>query len=104
MYFGDQQAPERCGHCSVCQNGAVSFQSQQKHSSLSSMDFESLTHEFKLAIGNSMTANNTAKYLCGIHTPIFTRLKVRSLPHFGILEQQPFQAVKTWLNDYIDKT
>ena len=104
MYFGDQQAPERCGHCSVCQNGAVSFQSQQKLPSLSSMDFESLTHEFKLAIGNSMTANNTAKYLCGIHTPIFTRLKVRSLPHFGILEQQPFQAVKTWLNDYIDKT
>ncbi len=100
-YFGDQKAPEKCGHCSVCLSGAVSFQSNKQLPSLTTMDCESMTQEFAKKMGDAMSVHNATKFLCGIHTPIFTRLKVRALPNFGHLEQYPFQTVKAWIGEHI---
>jgi ATP-dependent DNA helicase RecQ len=100
-YFGDTNSPTECGHCSVCLSGAASFQSNKKLSALSSMDGESLLQAFQTTMGTYMSVHNASKFLCGIHTPIFTRLKVRSLPNFGHLEQYPFQAVKAWVEEQL---
>ena len=48
------------------------------------------------AAGRQFTAVHAAKFLCGIDTPAFMRLKARRLPHFGALQQYPFPAVKQW--------
>jgi len=101
-YFGDQKAPEKCGHCSVCLSGAVSFQSHKQLPALSSIDCDSLLQAFKPTMGAAMSVHNATKFLCGIHTPIFTRLKVRALPNFGQLEQYPFQEVKAWVAEQIN--
>ncbi|MCX7554525.1 RecQ family ATP-dependent DNA helicase [Marinicella sp. S1101] len=101
-YFGDQNAPNNCGHCSVCENGAVCFQSNQQLPELNTMDCDSLLHACKTTMASAMSTHNATKFLCGIHTPIFTRLKVRSLPNFGALEKYPFQAVKHWLHSELD--
>lgn len=98
-YFGDTNTPDECGHCSVCLSGAVSFQSHKKPPALSSMDGESLLQAFQKTMGTHMSAHNASKYLCGIHTPLFTRLKIRALPHFGHLQQHPFQEVKAWVEE-----
>ncbi|MCX7546066.1 RecQ family ATP-dependent DNA helicase [Marinicella gelatinilytica] len=96
-YFGDYSAPEHCGHCSACKSGAVSFESTEKLTPLKQFDFKQLTDDFFTAMGSERSTLNTTKFLCGIHTPIFTRLKIRALPGFGQLQQYPFKAVKSWI-------
>ncbi len=103
MYFGDQQAPDSCGHCSVCISGSADFQSKTELTALVSMNFKSLTQQFEATIGDAKSTHNTTKFLCGIHTPIFTRLKIRSLPNFGCLEQHPFQSVSKWVKEQYDQ-
>ncbi len=100
-YFGDSDSPAECGHCSVCLGGAANFQSNKKLSALSSIDGESLLQAFQTTMGADMSVHNASKFLCGIHTPIFTRLKVRALPQFGHLEQYPFQEVKAWVEEQL---
>jgi ATP-dependent DNA helicase RecQ len=100
-YFGDQQSIEHCGHCSVCLTGPVSFQSNKKLPALVTLDGHTLLKEFADKMADLMSIHNATKFLCGIHTPIFTRLKVRSLSNFGRLEQYAFQQVKDWLAEII---
>ncbi|WP_154224625.1 RecQ family ATP-dependent DNA helicase [Marinicella rhabdoformis] len=97
-YFGDKNTPEQCGHCSVCTRGPASFQSDTQLSNLATLDCESLIHDLKKTMGQHNSLHNATKFLCGIHTPIFTRLKVRRLPNFGALEKHPFQSVKQQLS------
>ena len=49
------------------------------------------------AVGEQFTETNLTKFLCGIYTPVFSKLKIKKLPHFGILENYPFLEVKTWI-------
>jgi len=37
------------------------------------------------------------KFLCGINSPIFVKLNVRKIPHFGMLEEHSFLEVKSWV-------
>lgn len=97
QYFGDTQAPEQCGHCSVCSQGPANFQSNKTLTPLETINANELLQEFKQTLNDAYSTHNATKYLCGIHTPIFTRLKVRALPNFGQLEQYPFSEVKAWL-------
>jgi len=39
-----------------------------------------------------------ARFLCGLTTPIFTRLKVRQLPGFASLENYRFSDVVNWIS------
>ena len=100
IYFGDNNAPDKCGHCSVCLKGAANFQSNQQLPELTTFNCDEILRAFKDKMADNMSVHNATKFLCGIHTPIFTRLKIRSLPQFGLLEQHPFQAVKTWLIEH----
>ncbi|MGJ8662511.1 MAG: RecQ family ATP-dependent DNA helicase [Marinicella sp.] len=98
-YFGESLSFESCGHCSVCQTGAASFQVNRQSTHLSELNFEQLCADFKLKIGDAYTDINLTKFLCGIHTPIFTQLKIRALPSFAVLENQSFAAVKKWIEN-----
>jgi len=93
-YFGERLTEEACGHCSVCQQGKMALQRTIALSPLASMDMTGLTREFVSIAGKHATPLNLTKFLCGIQTPIFTRLKIRNLPHFGALERYPFAEVK----------
>jgi len=101
-YFGENLNMASCGHCSVCQSGARSFQSLNHSTDLNQLDFDAINGPFKQQMGEAYSIPNFCKYLCGIHTPIFTRLKIRSLPHFGWLEQTSFMAVKQWIEAHDD--
>lgn len=96
-YFGESLPIDACGHCSVCLTGSASFKTDQQSSPLEAFDFVQLTEGFIQKIGAAYTDTNLTKFLCGIHTPVFTRLKIRALPNFGALQDQPFAAVKNWV-------
>ncbi|QXW27826.1 RecQ family ATP-dependent DNA helicase [Aeromonas sanarellii] len=91
-YFADDAAPERCGHCSVCR-GEVAL--------LPPLPTPALPNEHGLrawcdplvALCRSRDPRLLTRFLCGIATPLTTRLKARSLAGFGQLAAHPFADV-----------
>jgi len=96
-YFGEKIAKARCGHCSFCKGGKVVLQNTADLKPLSNFKFSELTTEFRQAVGEHFSNINLTKFLCGIYTPVFSKLKIKTLPHFGILENYPFLEVKNWI-------
>lgn len=99
-YFGENLEKEHCGHCSFCTNGKVSIQSSTELKPLSNFDFEEVANEFIGAVGEHFSILNLTKFLCGIYTPVFSKLKIKSLPYFSIFERYPFGDVKNWIAEY----
>jgi ATP-dependent DNA helicase RecQ len=96
-YFGEHLAKERCGHCSFCQSGKAVLQTTTELAPLSQFEFKTITAEFTQAVGEQFSEVNLTKFLCGIYTPVFTKLIIKRLPYFGILESYPFLEVKNWI-------
>ncbi|MCE9678436.1 RecQ family ATP-dependent DNA helicase [Shewanella sp. AS1] len=125
-YFGDNSLTQNCGHCSVCVSGKVSLPESHYLPPLSGLDFSELSREIWWHLASHLDAthsyanqtnahqNNTnqsddidsdvlyyranmlARALCGLTTPIFTRLKLRQKKGFASLEAYPFAEVRQW--------
>jgi ATP-dependent DNA helicase RecQ len=100
-YFGEHLEEERCGHCSFCKSGKAVLQHTTELKPLVHFDFKTITGEFTKAVGEQFSEVNLTKFLCGIFTPVFSKLKIKKLPHFGILENYPFLKVRNWIKDNI---
>jgi ATP-dependent DNA helicase RecQ len=96
-YFGEQLEKERCGHCSFCKSGKAVLQTTTELKPLSEFEFKTITAEFMQVVGEQFSEVNLTKFLCGIYTPVFSNLKIKKLPYFGILESYPFLEVKNWI-------
>ncbi|RJP85200.1 MAG: RecQ family ATP-dependent DNA helicase [Desulfobacteraceae bacterium] len=103
-YFGEILDFERCGHCAFCKTGPVRLPEPAALRSLSTFDFTELTAEFVQAAGEYLTSGNLAKFLCGIHTPVFMKLKARKMSTFGRLEAYPFMEVIDWISRHRKNT
>ncbi len=98
-YFGEHLEKERCGHCSFCKSGKAVLQTTTELKPLSQFEFKTITAEFSQAVGEQFSEINLTKFLCGIYTPVFSKLKIKKLPYFGVLESYPFLEVKNWITD-----
>ena len=96
-YFGENIEKDHCGHCSFCKSGKVVIKNSTELSPLSNFDFEEITNEFIGVTGDHFSILNLTKFLCGIYTPVFSKLKIKRLPYFGIFERYPFSDVKNWV-------
>jgi ATP-dependent DNA helicase RecQ len=96
-YFGEHLEKERCEHCSFCKSGKAVLQNTTELKPLSNFEFKEITGDFMRAAGEQFSEVNLTKFLCGIYTPVFSKLKIKKLPHFGILESYPFLEVKYWI-------
>ena len=103
-YFGEDLEKERCGHCSFCKSGKAVLQNTTELKPLSHFEFRAITGEFIRAAGEQFSEANLTKFLCGIYTPVFTKLKIKRLPYFGILENYPFLEVKNWIKSRLKVT
>ena len=96
-YFADEHAPVQCGHCSVCRGHAAVL---PNINSLPEIELSQLQHWCQplLNAGKSnhteITVEALARYLCGISTPLTTRLKATKMTGFGKLAPYPFADVK----------
>ena len=97
-YFGEHLQKESCGHCSFCKNGKAVLQKTTELKPLSNFNYGELTGEFIQAVGEQFSETNLTKFLCGIYTPVFSKLRIKKLSHFGILESYPFLEVKSWIS------
>jgi ATP-dependent DNA helicase RecQ len=96
-YFGEHIEKEFCGHCSYCKSGKAVIKSTTELKKLSGFNYDDFTQGFIQAIGDQFTEATLTKFLCGIYTPAFSKLKIKTLPHFGVLERYPFMEVKNWI-------
>ncbi|MBJ7537409.1 RecQ family ATP-dependent DNA helicase [Marinomonas sp. C1424] len=100
-YFGDQNAPEACGHCSVCRNNVLVFAKPEISGSRHHDWQENLAdyikefaHHVKTKSPNTaITAVLITRFLTGLTQPIFTKIKARQLRGFAHCEEQAYQSV-----------
>lgn len=101
-YFGDEQAPHQCGHCSVCRGQVARLPEPPSLTPLATLDREALCGAFieryQAARGGELPSEDClARFLCGISVPLFTRLKARQIGGFAALEDYPYGDVRAWL-------
>ena len=102
-YFGEHLQQKRCGHCSFCKKGKTVLQKTTELKPLSRFKYGEITDEFVQAVGEQFSDVNLTKFLCGIYTPVFSKLKIKKLPHFGNLESYSFLKVTDWVKDNMSK-
>jgi ATP-dependent DNA helicase RecQ len=100
-YFDDNQAPQQCGHCSVCRGQAVTLEYSLEHRFVDDAVIfqkvdELLTHLTSKGISN-VGIETQCRFLAGMSVPLFARNKVRQLSGFGLCEQQRYSEIKTKL-------
>ncbi len=99
-YFGDAQAPQRCGHCAVCHGRVAHLPQPAPLSPLAEQDLHALCGRFieqhAELKGHAPSAECLTRFLCGISVPLFSKLKARSMPGFAALERYPYAVVRDW--------
>jgi ATP-dependent DNA helicase RecQ len=98
-YFDDTQAPEKCGHCSVC-NGhpaklSYSNPIPMPDSVQVSESMNALRAHLEGKFDGALTASIFCRFLTGMTMPLFTRFKVRQVHGFGSCEHCRYGDVKT---------
>jgi len=100
-YFGDENAPRQCGHCSVCHGNVAHLPSPPALPALVDKNFQELCgdfihrhHEYTASLPS---AERLTRFLCGISVPLFTKLKARGILGAGALEDYPYAEVRDWV-------
>ena len=100
-YFGDTQAPQQCGHCSVCQGQVAQLPPPPLLPDLAGLDFRALCtavmSRHQAHCGGAISSETLTHFLCGVTAPRLTELKARSLPGFAALEHYPYAGVRHWV-------
>ncbi|MFM1640619.1 RecQ family ATP-dependent DNA helicase [Aeromonas salmonicida] len=91
-YFADEQAPSKCGHCSVCR-GEVAVLPPLLTLTLPNEKGLRAWCDPLIALCHTSHPRILTRFLCGIATPLTTRVKAKSLAGFGQLAAHPFAEV-----------
>ncbi|MGU5715317.1 RecQ family ATP-dependent DNA helicase [Aeromonas taiwanensis] len=91
-YFADDAAPERCGHCSVCRGEVAQLPLEPIAPLPNEHGLRAWCDPF-VALSHQRSPRVLTRFLCGIATPLTTRLKARQLAGFGQLAAHPFADV-----------
>ena len=105
-YFGDENAPLRCGHCSVCHGHVAHLPPPPSLPPLVDKNFMGLCgdfiHRHHEHTTNLPEAERLARFLGGISVPLFTKLKARGIPGFAALEDYPYAEVREWAQAHLN--
>ncbi|MGF6097166.1 RecQ family ATP-dependent DNA helicase [Pseudomonas sp. 18175] len=106
QYFGDENAPQRCGHCSVCHGHVAHLPAPPALPPLVDKNFMGLCgdfiHRHHEHTGNLPGAERLTRFLGGISVPLFTKLKARGIPGFAALEDYPYAEVRDWAQAHLN--
>ncbi|MBT2370823.1 RecQ family ATP-dependent DNA helicase [Pseudomonas fluorescens] len=105
-YFGDENAPQQCGHCSVCHGNVAHLPVPPGLPALVDKNFQALCgdfiHRHHEHSGRLPSAERLTRFLCGIGVPLFTKLKARGIPGFAVLEEYPYAEVREWAEAHLN--
>ena len=107
QYFGDEQTPRQCGHCSVCAGQVAYLPEPPALPPLVDKNFEALCgafiHKHQEYTGSYPPAERLTRFLCGISVPMFTKIKARAIPGFAALENYPYAEVRDWAAKHLNE-
>lgn len=100
-YFDDQNAPQQCGHCSVCRGHSVKLEYSVQadvvdESVIYQKVDEFLQHLTSKGI-NNVGVETQCRFLAGMSVPLFARNKVRQLSGFALCEAMRYSDIKAKL-------
>ena len=105
QYFGDQQAPQQCGHCSVCAGQVAQLPEPPPLMPFVDKNFDALCgafiHRHQEYTASYPPAERLTRFLCGISVPMFTKMKARAIPGFAALENYPYAEVREWAEQHL---
>ncbi|WLH18714.1 RecQ family ATP-dependent DNA helicase [Pseudomonas simiae] len=106
QYFGDENAPQRCGHCSVCHGHVAHLAPPPGLPGRVDKNFMGLCgdfiHRHHEHTGHLPGAERLTRFLGGISVPLFTKLKARGIPGFAALEDYPYAEVREWAQAHLN--
>ncbi|HDZ8966772.1 TPA: RecQ family ATP-dependent DNA helicase [Aeromonas dhakensis] len=91
-YFADQAAPTHCGHCSVCRGEVAELPPLPDRTLPNEQGLRAWCDPL-VALCHTRHPRVLTRFLCGIATPLTTRVKAKSLAGFGQLASHPFADV-----------
>ncbi|RBP51073.1 RecQ family ATP-dependent DNA helicase [Arenicella xantha] len=101
-YFDDQQAPQQCGHCSVCRGQVATLSYSQQldwpsdeslRQALSTLQSH-LTDKLAAPL-SELSEELFCRFLAGLSVPIFARHKVRQLGGFAVCENFRYADIRS---------
>jgi ATP-dependent DNA helicase RecQ len=101
-YFDDQQAPQKCGHCSVCRGQVAKLEYSQQLSWPSDSELKRylLGLSQQLSGKADISIDIQCRFLAGISVPIFARNKIRQLPGFGSCEPLRYGDIRQKIKSF----
>ena len=101
-YFDDQQAPQECGHCSVCRGQVAKLEYSQQLSWPSDSELKRylLGLSQQLSGKADISIDIQCRFLAGISVPIFARNKIRQLPGFGSCEPLRYGDIRQKIKSF----
>ncbi len=98
VYFGEATTWDSCGHCSVCTDGVAVLKKSYELPELNKERVNGLLAPFheRLPVEKSSPVLAT-RFLCGIHTPLFSSIKASALHGYGSLADYRFEEVMEWV-------
>jgi len=102
-YFGDQTVPNPCGHCSFCAGHKVELPLADSVIEQAIPDVKGLLQSFIESYVSLKNAKPSrvlmTRFLCGITTPVFTKLRARKIANFGKFQSNSYLQVFNWINE-----
>jgi len=97
LYFGED-INRNCGHCSVCENGAVDIVETMMLLPLSRYNFHEISKTlFNCAEDSRISFLTITRFLCGVNSPVLTKLRAKKFPGFGSLCKYSYKEVEVWV-------
>ncbi|PKG57448.1 ATP-dependent DNA helicase RecQ [Shewanella sp. GutDb-MelDb] len=101
QYFSDPNAITACGHCSVCLNHIAVLPEPAYLKPLIEYDFQQICAEAVSKLKSHTSAVLLTRFLCGLTTPLFTKLKMRQVQGFAQFERYRFKEVLAWVEQQL---
>ncbi|ALS34658.1 ATP-dependent DNA helicase RecQ [Pseudoalteromonas translucida KMM 520] len=100
-YFDDQNAPQQCGHCSVCRGHSVKLEYSVQAGVVDESVIYQKVDEFVQHLAskgiNNVGIETQCRFLAGMSVPLFARNKVRKLSGFALCEAMRYSDIKAKL-------
>ncbi|ABZ76781.1 ATP-dependent DNA helicase, RecQ family [Shewanella halifaxensis HAW-EB4] len=97
QYFADPHLTGPCGHCSVCLGKVARLPAPQALKPLTDFYFNDICREAIEKLAKQLSPVLLSRFLCGLTTPIFTKLKLRQVKGFAQFEHYRFADVLVWV-------
>jgi len=96
-YFDDGNAPQQCGHCSVCRGQVAKLHYSTQNEWPNDNDIINACDTLKSHLAGKfgeLSVNVYCQFLVGLTVPLFTRNKVKKLSGFAMCQQLKYGEIR----------